>query len=121
MFALHVVESLLHHCHRYSVTLKDIAQICDISPQHLSKIIRGKAFPSLTTIEKLCRGLDLTPNDLLLAPVTICDYRTYRDGASTYTYPVCPACSSTLDREYQAYCDRCGRKLDWGEHDTLTD
>ena len=29
------------------------------------------------------------------------------------TYPICPRCSSSLDREYQNYCDRCGQKLDW--------
>lgn len=29
------------------------------------------------------------------------------------TYPVCPRCRSTLEREYQAYCDRCGQCLGW--------
>jgi predicted amidophosphoribosyltransferase len=28
-------------------------------------------------------------------------------------YPVCPRCTSTLDREYMAYCDRCGQHLNW--------
>ena len=27
------------------------------------------------------------------------------DGA----YPVCPRCAISLDREYQRFCDRCGR------------
>lgn len=30
-----------------------------------------------------------------------------------YLFPVCPRCNCTLDREYQAYCDRCGQKLKW--------
>ena len=29
------------------------------------------------------------------------------------TYPLCPKCQCTLNREYQAYCDRCGQKLSW--------
>ena len=28
-------------------------------------------------------------------------------------FPVCPRCRITLDRDYQAYCDRCGQALDW--------
>ena len=28
-------------------------------------------------------------------------------------FPVCPQCSSTLEREYQNYCDRCGQRLGW--------
>ncbi|GFI62549.1 hypothetical protein IMSAG049_01733 [Clostridiales bacterium] len=29
------------------------------------------------------------------------------------TYPVCPQCHISLEREYQSYCDRCGQCLDW--------
>jgi len=28
-------------------------------------------------------------------------------------FPVCPRCQLTLEREYMAYCDRCGQCLDW--------
>ena len=28
-------------------------------------------------------------------------------------FPVCPQCSSTLEREYQNFCDRCGQRLGW--------
>lgn len=34
-------------------------------------------------------------------------------SADNYTYPVCPRCKTTLEREYQSYCDRCGQKLNW--------
>lgn len=40
----------------------------------------------------------------------------YADG---YTYPVCPRCKNTLEREYQSYCDRCGQKLNWDNFDKL--
>lgn len=29
------------------------------------------------------------------------------------TYPVCPRCTTSLDREYMNFCDRCGQKLSW--------
>ena len=28
-------------------------------------------------------------------------------------YSKCPKCMSTLDRDYQSFCDRCGQALDW--------
>lgn len=28
-------------------------------------------------------------------------------------FPVCPRCNTTIEREYQAYCDRCGQCLKW--------
>jgi len=30
-------------------------------------------------------------------------------------FPLCPRCDTTLEREYQHYCDRCGQCLDWKE------
>lgn len=29
------------------------------------------------------------------------------------TYPVCPRCALSLEREYMAFCDRCGQRLNW--------
>ncbi|MBQ6947159.1 MAG: hypothetical protein IJN42_03840 [Clostridia bacterium] len=31
-------------------------------------------------------------------------------------YPLCPHCNSSLDREYQRYCDRCGQALSWKKY-----
>ena len=36
---------------------------------------------------------------------------------SGYTYPICPACRITLEREYQSYCDRCGQCLNWNQYE----
>lgn len=33
------------------------------------------------------------------------------------TFPVCPRCRITLEREYQQFCDRCGQHLDWDNFD----
>lgn len=29
------------------------------------------------------------------------------------TYPICPRCELSLEREYMSFCDRCGQKLNW--------
>ena len=29
------------------------------------------------------------------------------------TYPLCPRCNLSLEREYMSFCDRCGQKLNW--------
>lgn len=33
------------------------------------------------------------------------------------SYPVCPRCGCTMDREYMNFCDRCGQRLDWERFD----
>ena len=37
-----------------------------------------------------------------------------------YTFPVCPRCQNTLDREFQSYCDRCGQMLCWKRYGKMT-
>ena len=32
---------------------------------------------------------------------------------SDTSYPICPRCDCTVDREYMNFCDRCGQKLGW--------
>ena len=46
-------------------------------------------------------------------PKKVTQVRVYTRGSC---YPVCPSCASSLDREYMAFCDRCGQRLDWDEY-----
>ena len=39
--------------------------------------------------------------------------RERRMTARGYVYSICPRCHTTLDRDYQSFCDRCGQHLDW--------
>ena len=32
---------------------------------------------------------------------------------SKYCFPICPRCRSSLEREFQSFCDRCGQALSW--------
>lgn len=33
-----------------------------------------------------------------------------RLGEGLTTYPICPRCRRTVERENQSFCDRCGRR-----------
>lgn len=43
-------------------------------------------------------------------PMAVREVLAFRTGDS---YPVCPQCGITMEREYQHFCDRCGQRLDW--------
>lgn len=43
-------------------------------------------------------------------PLQVKEIRTFANG---HSYPVCPRCANTMDREYMLFCDRCGQKLNW--------
>lgn len=49
-------------------------------------------------------------------PKAVTEVRVYARGDS---YPVCPSCRRSLDREYVDFCDRCGQRLDWGEFENV--
>ena len=33
------------------------------------------------------------------------------------SYPICPRCGCSIDREYMNFCDRCGQRLGWERFD----
>lgn len=47
------------------------------------------------------------------SPMPVSLRRGYRSAAGEITFPVCPRCQITMEREYQRFCDRCGQALDW--------
>ena len=47
------------------------------------------------------------------SPMRVSAIRAFRHASGLITFPVCPRCQITLEREYQAYCDRCGQALNW--------
>ena len=42
-------------------------------------------------------------------PMLVTHIRKYRSTA----YYICPRCGITIEREFMAYCDRCGQCLSW--------
>ena len=42
-------------------------------------------------------------------PMQVTHLRMFRNTS----YFICPRCATTIEREYMAYCDRCGQCLCW--------
>ena len=47
------------------------------------------------------------------APVSITEYILLESTDESSRYYICPRCQTSLEREFQACCDRCGQRLDW--------
>lgn len=41
----------------------------------------------------------------------------FPDTKPESSYYVCPRCKRTMEREFSAYCDRCGQHLDWTHYE----
>ena len=126
MFLDNLSASVLRLCDTRKLSYESASKQCSLSPRCFGNIARGKTAPTVLTLEKLCDGFKLTPNDLLIPP-DIWQEMAYREPMPVthircfrYSYPydltsfpVCPRCGITMEREYQAYCDRCGQCLSW--------
>lgn len=128
MFSKKLSTSILTICDSRNLSYEAASELCDLSPRYFGSIARGQTAPSINTLEKLCSGLEKTPNDLLGYSVVnqelsyrrarpVVHYRRspFLDGSST-TFPVCPRCMSSMEREFQAFCDSCGQKLQWDDY-----
>lgn len=70
-------------------------------------------------------NLDVLPTqmlyELLLYPTyripmrvkTVCSYKW---GVK---FPQCPRCGSTMEHEYQLFCDRCGQRPNWSKFEEI--
>ena len=127
VFSKNLSGTILSICDFRELTYETASELCNLSSRYFGAIARGQTAPSVNTLEKLCTGLERTPNELL--GITTADeelsYRIamqvihYRKlpylGGSFTTFPVCPRCKCDIEREYQSFCDNCGQKLAW-EH-----
>lgn len=133
MFSDNLSASVLRICDARRLSYAAASERCRLSARYFGDIARGKTAPTILTLEKLCVGFNLTPNDLL-APSTVRQGMSFRSPMpvthircfrSSYPYgltsfPVCPRCGITMEREYQTYCDRCGQCLSWRDFSKAT-
>lgn len=123
MFSKKLSSSVLSICDSGDLSYEAAAELCDLSSRYFGDIARGKTSPTVNTLEKLCNGLNRTPNELLgfsaageelsfRFPRQVIHYRQHPSyNPSFATFPVCPRCHCNLEREYQSFCDRCVRSL----------
>lgn len=131
MFLSNLSTAILKICDANNLTYESAAELCNLSTRYFGDIARRRVTPSIATLEKLCAGFQVTPNDLLIVsglypellyrkPMAVTQVRCYHFYSDLTGYPVCPRCGRTIEREYQHYCDRCGQCLDWSAFDQAT-
>ena len=131
MFLDNLSTSVLRLCDTRKLSYEVASERCDLSSRYFGDIARGKTAPTILTLEKLCVGFDLTPNDLLIpsaiwsevsfrTPMPVTQIRCFHFLQGITGFPVCPQCGRTMEREYQSYCDRCGQCLDWDNFSKAT-
>lgn len=124
MFLDNLSGSILRICGAKELSYETASELCGISPRYFGDIVRKRTAPTITTLEKICTGLEQTPNELLGIPHPLHEL-TYRSPMKVSAVicrpssglldsaPVCPRCQAALERELQPYCGHCGQKLDW--------
>lgn len=131
MFLDNLSTSVLRLCDTRKLSYETASERCDLSSRYFGDIARGKTAPTILTLEKLCVGFNLTPNDLLIPsaiwremsfrkPMPVTQIRCFHFLHGLTGFPVCPQCRKTMEREYQPYCDRCGQCLDWKDFSKAT-
>ena len=131
MFSDNLSTSVQQFCSAYDLSYQEAATRCDISLRYFGSIARGQTAASISTLEKLCVGFNSTPNELLRVqptdslqifrtPMPVTTIKCFTVSGKLSDFPVCPHCGSTLEREHQRFCDRCGQMLDWKEYAKAT-
>lgn len=49
-------------------------------------------------------------------PMKVKEVCSFKWGAD---FPKCPRCGTTMEREYQLFCDRCGQRLNWSKFEEI--
>lgn len=125
MFSENLSTALLAICDAYELSYEAAAECCHISARYFGDIVRCKSTPTIKVLNKICTAFKLTPDELLLygttteppdflnKPKSVTEIRKIKNFNGSIAFPVCPQCGITLEREFQAFCDRCGQRLDW--------
>ena len=122
MFLDNLSTSLLQICDAEHLSYERAAERCDCSSKHFANIVCKRSAPSLTVFEQICLGFHATPNRLLgvdmgelsfRIPMPVVEIHIFPLMSGTPSFPVCPRCGRTLEREYMAHCSSCGQCLSW--------
>ena len=127
MFSDKLSDSLLQFLGETDMSYEVATELCDLSAKTIGNIACRKSVASLTSLEKLCTGLGKSPNELLSNideqqattyrfPMNVSNAKIFRSTFGFSAFPLCPRCATTLAREYQVYCDRCGQYLGWDSY-----
>ena len=65
MFSKDLSTSILQLCSGRDLSYEKAAELCGLSPRYFGSVARGQTNASIIVLEKLCKGFELTPNELL--------------------------------------------------------
>ncbi len=68
MFSKNLSTSILQLCSGRDLSYEKAAELCGLSPRYFGSVARGQTNASIIVLEKLCKGFELTPNELLRIP-----------------------------------------------------
>ena len=68
MFSKDLSTSILQLCSGRDLSYEKAAELCGLSPRYFGSVARGQTNASIITFEKLRKGFELTPNELLRIP-----------------------------------------------------
>ena len=106
VLALNITNDLLFEQH---ISMSDIKATKHIYPD-VARLLHKKpetVYKSVIRLAHRCWDA-LVEQDLVLSQAM-----AFTSPAGLTTFPVCPACMATLEREGQNFCDHCGQRLDW--------
>ena len=69
------------------ISQSQLAELSGINQAHISRIERGKSKPTMPTVFRICKALDIDP--LVLADILAQEFRAY----VTHNFPAKPALS----------------------------
>ena len=94
-------------------TRKPIPQTKEIEKgAHTISAVREQAQPGTLADFSVFFRLMITYRVPMMVDEAIIYRKTFEDNI----YYCCPRCQRTLEREFLAYCDRCGQCLDWRDY-----
>ncbi len=129
MFLENLSASLLRLCDAEHLSYEQASERCNCCSRHFSNIVCRRSCPSLNVFEQICLGFHETPNRLLgveqdalsfRMPMPVVEVRMVSSHFGGTLFPVCPQCRRSIEREFQAYCDRCGQCLSWEQFEAAT-
>lgn len=69
MFSKDLSLSILQLCSSRDLSYEKAAELCGLSLRYFGSVARGQTNASIITFEKLRKGFELTPNELLRIPL----------------------------------------------------
>ena len=131
MFLDNLSIAVLRACEKQNLTYEAAAEKCNVSPEYIGRLVRKKYVPRLGTLEKLCKGLGLSPNALLIPPelhqtaakqepMPITVILCHESKGKIHSVPVCPACGGALEWQKYTVCQKCQQRLDWSRLEDAT-